>query len=598
MNKILVLLLFLGANLAADEGMWPLNMVPAAYQLDASFIDHMQKCSLRLSSGGSGSFVSAHGLVMTNHHVARSAIHDVSTEMRDLIKNGFIAHAYDEELHLPNFFADQLISIQDVTDRLRVCKSDDARQKEIAAICEEAKEETGLHPQIVTLYKGALYHLYLYKRYTDVRLVMAPERAIAFFGGDEENFEYPRHNLDVAFLRVYEDGKPLEHTHYFAWSKEGPKEDEALFVIGNPGKTDRMLTNAHLEFLRDVRYPLALRQLDRRIQEFEEFSKKSEEHARIAQDDLASLLNAQKVYKATYQKLLDGIGIDRYPECPRFKEAISNLTGYYKEYYFLEFLNFLGCKYVSKARHLVRMAEELQKPNEMRLPEYQDCNLESLQRELASTEPIYPEFEMAKFHLAVKMLEEELGSEHVAVQIVQSAGYDFTLLAEMIDPYTRALRKRYEEEFKSVEEACYASIANKALSPDATFTLRLSCGMMKGYQAFAPFTTFSSLFAKEQEHEPYLLPERWKEAKPNLTMLTPMNFVSTHDIIGGNSGSPVINGRGEIVGLIFDGNRYSFISHFCHDERESRAISVHSDAIIEALEKVYNAIHLVTELKK
>ncbi len=600
MIKILVFFCFL-ASLAADEGMWPLNMIPERYALDPGFIDHIQKASLRLSAGGSGSFVSAHGLVLTNHHVARSAIHDLSSEQRDLIKNGFIAHSLDEELPIPKFFIDQLISIKDVTDRIAPFADEHERQREIAAICEEAAALFNLQPQVVTLYKGALYHLYLYKRYTDVRLVMAPERSIAFFGGDEENFEYPRHNLDAAFLRIYEDGKPLQNSFYFPFSTLGPQEDELLFVIGNPGKTDRMLTNAHLDFLKNIRYPLALQQLEARIRSLEEFSKKSDEHARIAQDELAALLNAQKVYKATYAKLAEGIGRDRYSECLDLMEALTDLETYYKEYYLLEFLNFFGCKYALEAKHLVRMAEELKKPNEERLPEYQESNLAVIELELKSSEPTYPEFELEKFHSSVQFLKTALGIDHPAVQIVldlDKEHVDFNALQLALDPYTRALRGRFEGEFKGAEQACYAAIADRSLSPDATFTLRFSAGKMVGYDDFLPYTTFSSLFAKEQEEEPYRLPASWQDAKAALAMSTPMNFVSTHDIIGGNSGSPVINRNGELVGLIFDGNRYSFISHFCHDEKQARAISVHSKAILEALDKVYHASNLLSELNR
>jgi len=609
MKKIFALLIIMVSTLAADEGMWPLNMVPAHYELQE--LEYVQKSCLRLSAGGSGSFVSPHGLVLTNHHVARGSIYEISSEEKDFIKDGFLARSCDEELSLSHLFADQLISIVDVTTELKPL-SEKARKAKIATLCSKAMEETGLQPQVVTLYKGALYHLYLYKRYTDIRLVMAPERAIAFFGGDNENFEYPRHNLDVTFLRIYENGKPLEGNPYLPWSSRGPVGDEPLFVVGNPGKTDRILTPAHLAFLRDVRYPLALEQLEERIACLMQFSEKSEEHARIAQDELAGLLNTQKVFRAVYERLT--LGVERNEESLELNAALTDLATYYKEFYLLEYVSYPICKYFTLAKHIVRMNDELQKPNEERLTEYRDSELEALKLELFSTEPIYHEFEMVKLNDSIQRLERLLGADHPVVKNLMVHDFETTLLgsienrradiddpfialARAIDPYTRALRERYEA-FSGIEKECYSTLANINKSPDATFTLRISRGLMAGYiedgRRVAPYTTFASLCAKATSVEPYLLPDSWQ---PCIPTRTPMNFVSTHDIIGGNSGSPVVNAQGEVVGLIFDGNRHAFVANFFYDDKLARAISVHSQGILEALKKIYKAQELVEELR-
>lgn len=657
----------------AQEGMWPFNAIPVeqiqkehGVTLSQEWIEHVQKSCLRVSLGGSASFVSSNGLVLTNHHVGSKAIYNLSTEGCNLIEHGFLAKTLSEELKCPNMYVDKLVSIQDVTLEVLEGTSDaiDAKDREtmrkasISRITKEAKENSRLQPQVVSLYQGARYYLYLYERYTDIRLVMAPEKAIAFFGGDQDNFEYPRYDLDMCFFRVYQDNKPLEVTDYLKWSKEGPSESDLLFVAGHPGKTDRMLTSAHIQFLKEIDFPILLNMLEERQKDFEAFAKKSPENKRIVSQDLFSTENSLKVLKAFTKGLKEepiienkakeesllqaSLGMEPWAA---LEKTLEDARSYYGTYLLLERASSAYSKLFAIAKHLVRLATEKEKPSSEKLKEYLDAELPTLELTLLSKEPIYKNLE--KVHLIgnFRRLIQALGANHpVTALILQGRSLEesvdtllastslhdlsyrenlynhledldkstdpFILLAKALDPYMREIRKIKEDKFDSVTNDCYTSLAQilfdkfgESVYPDATFTLRLAIGSMKGYaenlNTIAPTTNLYDIFDYATSHsgeESYTLPQKWLDKASLLNKNTPFNFVSTHDIIGGNSGSPVINTQGELVGLIFDGNVHSLLWDFAFNDTQGRAVSVHAAGILEALKTIYEADNLVKEI--
>ncbi|MBM3199184.1 MAG: S46 family peptidase, partial [Chlamydiae bacterium] len=499
--------------------------------------------------------------------------------------------------------------------------------------------------EIITLYEGAQYHLYLYKRYTDVRLVMAPEKSIAFLGGDQDNFEYPRYCLDKCFFRVYEHEKPLQVEHYFPWSPTGPVEGELLIVAGHPGKTRRMWSADHLRFFQEVEIPLVHQFLQERLQMLKRFAATSPEHARIAGHSISKVSNAHKVYQGLKQNLGEkerdlferreallcrfGMGEKDSP-WSLLKESLEETKKYIREFFVLEGMGSHYCKLYGLAKTFVRLAQEKQLPSEKRLLEYTDPYLEKLERELLSQEPIYPEFEAICLEEGLERVKAILGRAHPLLQAsileespqgilqgskmhsledrtflfhhldeVLSSQDPLLVLAREMDPYARTLRKEKEDKLEATQHECYANIAQKALDfygvslyPDATFSLRLSYGQMKGYQDVCSMTTLEGMQRKSE------LPASWRGE--NFLKVNPkigLNFVSTHDTIGGNSGSPVLNARGEWVGLVFDGNAHSIAWSYLFDDALGRTISVHSEGMMEALEKIYQAYALTEEIR-
>ncbi|HET9530757.1 MAG TPA: S46 family peptidase [Blastocatellia bacterium] len=669
----------------ADEGMWPFNNVPRSeikrrygFEVTDAWLKKVQSGSVRFNNGGSGSFVSAGGLVLTNHHVASDTLAKLSTAEKDLSKEGFYARTRDQELKAPDLELNVLVSIEDVTGRVnRAVKPDmsaadanNARRAEIAEIEKESLAASGLRSDVVTLYQGGQYNLYRYKKYTDVRLVFAPESEIAFFGGDPDNFNYPRYCLDMAIFRVYEDGKPVNIENYFKWSSAGAKEGELVFVSGHPGSTARLNTVAHLEYLRDTGIPYTLKYLTRLRDTLNRYSAQGEEQARRANEDLLSIENALKAYTGQYEGLKDKSLLDRKRKAEQeLRRSVSAdpkkqkeygdawdaiakgrkaLPLYFRELSLLENGTAFNSDLFGFARTLVRLAEESAKPNAERLPEYTDARRASLELSLYSPAPLYDDFEKFKLANSLAFMRDELGADHPVVKQVLDGKTPEARAAELvegtklrdvdyrkqlaaggqkaileskdpmiqlalaIDEKSRALRKRYEGEVQSSERAGYAKIARALfdvegtkLYPDATFTLRLSYGAVKGYQEngkqVAPFTTFAGLYeraAKFGNKPPYQLPERWVNKKSALNLSTPFNFVSTNDIIGGNSGSPVLNKNAELVGLIFDGNIQSLVGNFVYDETQNRAVSVDVRGMIESLRKVYDAKELADELTR
>jgi hypothetical protein len=668
----------------ADEGMWlfsnpPRKILKEKYKFDPTekWLEHVQKSSVRFNSGGSGSFVSPHGLVMTNHHVGLGALQKLSgLKKKDFVKEGFYARTHEEEFQAVDEELNVLMEIVDVTAQVKAAVKPDmkpdqafeARRAVMAKIEEESKKKTGLQSNVVTLYQGGQYHLYRYKRYTDVRLVFAPEQQIAFYGGDPDNFAYPRYDLDVCLFRVYENGKPAKIEHYLKWSPNGAGDGELVFVSGHPGHTDRLNTVAELEYLRDVQYPWVLNRLHRLEVMLSVYSAYSAENERKAKDLLFGVANSRKAreggleglldptmmkHKAEYEKKLRD-AVAKNPELKDAADAWDVIAKVQtirknnaKRFNMLEGAAGFFTTYFGVARTLVRAAEEFEKPNEERLSEYIDSEKEPLELRLFSKRPIYKDFEIAKLADSLTFLCEQLGFKDKLVQqvlagkspaaraaeLVNGTKLDdvelrkqlytggkkaiaaskdpMILLARMIDKDARAVRKILENQVEEPKRQAYDKVAKAKFAvegtdtyPDATFTLRLSFGIIKGYEEggkHIPFETdFAGLYAKAKEHDnkyPFNLPQRWIDRKDKLKLKTPFNSVNTCDIIGGNSGSPVINQKGEVVGLIFDGNIQSLVWDFAYTEEQGRSVAVCSQAIPEALRAIYDAGPLADELQ-
>ncbi len=690
MKSFLPFLLLLGLALAwatpaahGDEGMWLFNHPPKEYlkkkhNFDATdqWLEHVQKSSVRFNSGGSGSFVSPDGLTMTNHHVGADQLQKMSKPGGpNYLKDGFWAKSHADEVKCTDLELNVLMSIEDVTDRVNAAVKPNmspadafaARRKVTAEIEQESFDKTKLRSNVVTLYQGGQYHLYRFKKYTDVRLVFAPEQQAAFFGGDPDNFEYPRYDLDICFFRVYENDKPAKIEHYLKWSKAGAQDGELVFVSGHPGRTDRLNTVADLEYLRDRQYPLSLQILNRLEVLLTSWSERSDENARRAKDDLFGVQNSRKARigglaglmdpaimgrkKADEKKLRDAVAKDdklkEYAGAwDKIEAAVKRQKELARDYNMLEGGRAFNTTLFGLARELFRGADERSKPNGERLPEFRDSNLESLEQQLFSEEPIYDDMEILKLADSLTFLAEQFGFDHPTTQLVlagksprdraaelvlgsklkdvavrkklweggktsiDAASDPMIALAKSVDAEARKLRKAVESEVSEVKQQAYAQIAKAKYAvegsstyPDATFTLRLAFGVVKGYEEdgkkVPPLTEFAGLYERSKEHHnkpPFDLPPRWEAKKGKLDLKTPLNFVCTADIIGGNSGSPVINKDGELVGIIFDGNIQSLVLDFVFTEEVARAVSVHSAGIIEALRKVYDANELADEL--
>jgi hypothetical protein len=667
----------------AEEGMWTFNNVPReeikkkyGFEVTDEWLKNVRLASVRFNNGGSGSFVSSSGLVLTNYHIVEDLVTDVSTPEKDYAKLGFVAKTRADEIKLPGLELNVLMSIEDVTTRVneavKAGMSDadafTARRTASSAIEAESLKATGLRSDVVTLYQGGQYHLYRYKKYTDTRLVFVPEFQAAFFGGDPDNFNFPRFNIDMALVRVYENDQPVRPENYFKWSTAGAKEGSLVFVTGHPGSTSRLNTVAHLEELRETSIPIIIRLLERQEAMLKKYMAMGEEQTRQAQNELNSVQNSLKVYRGRLAGLKDrdlmarkskgeaalrksvGDNPERQKMYGNAWEAISTAhttyPTYIRERRAFDQAAAFNTTYFGFARALVRLATENEKPNAERLPEYTDARRASLELALYSPAPIHDDFEKLKLADSLSFMVELLGADHALVKQVlngkspeeranemitgtklKDVAYrkqvaaggrkaidestdPMIVVARTIDAKARELRKRYEGEVLGVERANYAKIARALfdiegtkLYPDATFTLRLSYGSVQGYtengKKIAPFTTLGGLFARADEHKnqfPWVLPQRWMEKKSALNLNTPFNFVSTNDIIGGNSGSPTINQNGELVGLIFDGNIQSLVGDYIYDGSVNRAISVDSRGMLEILKKVFDAGHIATEL--
>ena len=689
----LISFVFVVSNLAvADEGMWLFNAFPgdkvkAKYGFAPSqeWLDHVRLSSAR-APNGSSSFVSADGLIFTNHHIAQECIHDLSTGGKDYMKNGFYAATRDQEPKCPGVEFVVLQGIEDVTAKVNAASKAGMSSAELGKAQREVMSElekdcsvNGVRCDVVTLYSGALYHLYKYKKYSDIRLVMAPEFEMAFFGGDPDNFEYPRYDLDISFFRAYENNEPAKTPDYLKWSTTGIKDGDLVFVSGHPGRTSRLLTMDQLEFLRDYQYPLTMADLDNRVKIIEKYGAVSAENAREAQSDLFSTQNAVKAYNGYNAGLHDKSLMDKktaeekslkaYLNAdPKRKQEfgdpwaqISKAVAVQKEIYKPLFYLQGGAENDASAsmrmggfrgnlpgyaRILVRVTAEKEKPNGERLRGYQDSALPSLEQDLFSTAPIYKPLEVAQLAGSLAEMQKVLGADNEAVKAalagkspeerakevingtqlqdvavrkqlyeggkaaVDASGDPLIVMMRTMDSYSRAVRKRYDDDVdpvlrKNAGDIAKLRFAQGGLSvpPDATFTLRLSYGAIKGYDLNGKhvpwYTTMGGAYDHAAAHGskyPYELPASWIKAKSSIDLKTPFDTVSTPDIIGGNSGSPLINKDAEVVGIIFDGNIESLPWNFMYDDMVGRSVSTDSRAILEALRKIYHADALADEL--
>ena len=667
----------LSSSSTADEGMWLFNDLPTehlkskyGFEPTDQWADKLMKSCVRFNVGGSASFVSSNGLVLTNHHVAFDTLSKLSDKDNNYAKDGFLAKSLEQELKAPDLELNQLLKITDVTDKVNASVTADmspgdaakARRGRIDEIQSAAKAESGLRSDVVTLYGGGKYHLYQYRKYTDVRLVWAPEAGIAFFGGDADNFEYPRFNLDSTIFRVYEDGKPAKIEHFLKWSENGPDEDELVFVSGNPGRTSRIFTTAALKFQRDDRLPYVLDFIRRREVLLQQFGLGGPEKERIAKDMLFGIQNSRKAYMGMLQGLQDpGVMADAEekeaallekvkstPELKSAAEAWNKVAEVQKRKAELQGKGVLiSSKMFTIAQELVQMAAEDEKPSNERLAEFQDSGRESLEQQLFSSAPIYPELQQAvladeiarmlemrgaddelcqkilagknpidrasELILGSKLNEAEVRRQIAAggMEAIKNSDDPLIKLAVIVDEKVRADRK-VSEELGEIEKQAYAQISKvlfaangTSVYPDATFTLRLAFGPVMGYEEkgkkIPAFTDVDGTFAHEASHDgqkDFSLPETWAAARGKIPGGTRMNFVCTADIIGGNSGSPVVNKDLELVGLIFDGNIQSLIADYAYTDKQGRSVSVHSNAIRESLRYVYDAEFLADQLGK
>ena len=678
---VVVIVMANSVPVMSDEGMWLYNDPPRrllkekyGFEPTDAWLEHLQKSSVRFNSGGSGSFVSADGLILSNHHVGADALHKFSDEQHNYLRDGFLARSRSQEKRCLDLELNVLMSIEDVTARVNAAVRSDMKAEEaflarraiMAEIEKESLEKTGLRSDVVTLYQGGKYHLYRFKKYTDVRLVFAPEQQAAFFGGDPDNFEYPRYDLDVCLFRAYENDRPAKVEHYLTWSTRGVSDGELVFVSGHPGHTSRQLTMAELDYLRDRQFPYVLQRLYNLEVALSVYSSEDRENARRARDLLFGVQNSRKAREGMFAGLLDPAIVERkrtaeerlraaaarspqareiVPAWDRIAEAQQIIAQNALQYRLLEGANGFHSILFNIARTILRAVEEKGKPGGERLREFRDSNLESLEFQLFSREPIYDDFEQLKLANSLTWLVQQFGSSDPLVQKVlagkspreraaeliagtklqdvefrkklyaatpaevQAARDPMIELARLIDPPSRAVRKVVETQ-DEIKRQAHAKITQARLAlekstpyPDATFTLRLAFGTVKGYEENGrsiPFqTTFTGLYERAAAHEyqpPFDLTQRWLDRKDRLDLDTPLNFVSTADIIGGNSGSPVVNRQGQFVGVIFDGNIQSLVLDFAYTDVRARAVSVNCQAVIEALRKVYDADAVADEL--
>jgi hypothetical protein len=643
------------------------NFVP-----DQKWLDHVRLASVRLPNC-SASFVSSRGLVMTNHHCGRDCTAASSPADSNYIQTGFAAANLTDEKKCAGLYVDQLQSILNVTSRVRAAitgktPADQAAQRTavIAQIQTECNQQTQLTCQVVTLYQGGMYSLYRYQRFNDVRLVMAPEGDIAFFGGDPDNFTYPRYDLDLTLLRVYENGRPYAPTDYLKWSPAGAIEDELVFVVGNPGSTGRLNTISQMEFFRDVGYPASLAAYKRALAIYAELARTDTSAARRYQNDVFGVANSQKAVTGYRAGLLDTLSMAkkraferelraRVAANPKLQadyggtwDAIAaaqrELATFNPQLRYQGFGG--GSTLLGMSGQLVRIASESGKPDSARLAPYRGAGINNMTAALSRNVPIDTAYERLAIAAQLRAAQSELGPNDPFVRLALAGGTPeaaaaalvrgtrvgdpairasllqgaasaiaastdpMIVLARGIDPLNRAVTTRASAlnaiiatNSEKIGQALFAAYGT-ALPPDATFTLRISDGIVKSFPSngtIAPYkTTFYGLYERSaafDDKDPFKLPKRWVERKGNLDMTTPFNFVSTNDIIGGNSGSPVINRNAEVVGLVFDSNIEGISNRFIFSTDIGRTVSVHSRGIAEALRKMYDGSRIADELQ-
>ncbi len=670
-----------------DSGrMWTFEDAPVEYfketynfSPDDEWFKDVRLSALRFATWCSASFVSGDGLVMTNHHCSRSPIVDVQEEGEILLDTGFFAETLEDERKVPDLFVEQLIEIRDIskdvhaamdaaeTDQARL----DARDATTDRISKAVEEETGYRAQVVTLYNGGKYSLYLYKRFDDVRLVFAPELQVAHYGGEDDNFTYPRYGLDVTFFRVYdEDGKPYKPDHFFNWSKSGAKEGEGVFVIGNPGSTNRLSTTEQLEYYRDVQYPFVSDLLNNRMDALLTYTEMYPEKKEQMRTDILSIANGQKAYMGRLSGLRNDVLLQRRRDFDRqFKAEVMKRPELKEKYghvwdeiaetrmqtravagdlYAFRSGGLGVSAFFSKAAQLANLADQLAKPEADRADAYTGSKLELTKKSIAN--PVRTDMDLDRLTLErqLKLMAKMLGKDDPVIQtllqgrncvdaaralIDGSVLTDSAKLATLVDGAPAAIGAckdvfvaaanmalpRYQEASQVARETSARDQVNRTLlgralfdvygtniPPDATFTLRIADGVVKGYDyngTRAPaHTTFHGMYDRYYSfpgEESWDLPDRWKNPPAEFDMSTPLDFSSTNDIIGGNSGSPMINLDREVVGLIFDGNIESLPGDFIFaEDMGNRTVSVHSSGILEAVRHIFGAERVAKELER
>jgi V8-like Glu-specific endopeptidase len=674
----------LSVAVAADEGMWTFDHVPRTaiaekykVQIDDAWLQRLQRSVVRLESGCTGSFVSADGLVLTNHHCVQSCLAENSTAARDLVANGFLAPGRAEEVRCQGEQISVLVETEDITSQVTraltgVSPADTARTRnelvtKLESTCEaEAKQSgTPLACETVTLYQGGQSWLYKYRRYDDVRLAFAPEQAVAAFGGDPDNFQFPRWCLDMSLLRVYEDGKPAAIGSHLAFNWAGAAAGDPVFVAGHPGTTQRMLTVAQLKTERDLVLPFWLMRFSELRGRLIQYSKSSSEAARTAKDYLDAIENGHKVRRMQQFSLLDDRLMDqKTADEARLREAVmadpelnaragtawddiaraqATWRDIYVPYTWIEAGAGFNSDLAVYARHLVRAADERAKPNAERIRDYTEARLPQLRQLLAAEAPVYPALERTRLSFSLERMREWLGPDHPTVkEALGSASPDeraaalvsasvladptarlalfdggraavaastdpMIQLMRRVDAEARSLRQVFEADVDGPVQRAQQAIAEArfkvygtSLYPDATSTLRLSYGAVEGWvergAPVDPFTRLARLYERTTGVAPFALPKVWLDRKGTLDLSARANFVTTNDIVGGNSGSPMVNAAGEIVGLIFDGNIHSISGYYWFDRTRNRSVAVHPEYIRTALGQVYAARALAAEL--
>jgi len=664
----------------ADEGMWTLDNFPSAavkqkygVDIDQKWLDHVRAGAVRLAGGCSASVVSSNGLVLTNRHCVAGCVQDLSTPERNYVVTGFSTAKREDERQCPGMQAEILQSIADVTTTIGAATKgksggDFERARDVVVGALEKQSCMGREAthrcQVISLYHGGQYKLYTYRKYSDVRLVFAVEFDTAFFGGDPDNFNFPRYDLDFSFLRLYENGNPVATPEHLKWNPTAPKDGEPVFVAGNPGGTDRLLTEAQLASLRDEVQPRALILGSELRGRYTRFGEESAEHARIVNDNLFGLENGLKALRGEHEALLQPLLLDdrrkadlalkaRVDADEKLRVEIRDpwadiakaereSAALAKPYYFLEARAGYGSTLYRYARTLVRAAEERAKPNSDRLREYADARLPLVERTLLARQPVEPDLEQLKLEFWLTKLREELTADAPETALVlgkdSPESLSRTLLTSQLadpalrkqlwdggltairasndpmirfvlktDAAARAVRKSYEERVEGpaddasqrLAEARFA-VYGTSVYPDATFSLRVSYGKIAGWtepgRTIPAFTDFAGLYNRATGQPPFALAPRWVEAKAKLDPKTVFDMSSDNDIIGGNSGSPLLNAKGEVIGAIFDGNIHSLGGDYYFDPKLNRAVSVSTAAMTEALDKVYGEKSLLAEL--